>query len=40
MTGYDNLTSENIEGDHVDLGVTVLASLGSRHLHDLAWPTL
>jgi len=40
MTGYVNLTSENIEGNHVDLGVTVLASLGGGHLNNLAWPVL
>jgi len=34
------LRSEDINGDHVDLGVTVLASLGGRHLDDLAWTTL
>ena len=30
------LASEDIEGDQVDLGVTVLASLGGGHLDDLA----
>lgn len=30
------LASEDVEGDKVDLGVTVLASLGSRHIDDLA----
>jgi len=31
---------EDVEGDHVDLGVTVLAGLGGGHLHDLAGTTL
>ncbi len=30
------LVGEDVEGHHVDLGVAVLASLGSGHLHDLA----
>ena len=30
------LTREDIECDHVDLGVAVLPSLGGGHLHDLA----
>lgn len=30
------LASEDINGDDVDLGVTVLASLGGRHVDDLA----
>ena len=30
------LASEDIDGDDVDLGVTVLASLGGRHVDDLA----
>lgn len=31
---------EDVEGDHVDLGVAVLAGLGSGHLHDLAGASL
>jgi len=34
------LTGEDVEGDHVDLGVAVLASLGGGHLNNLAWPVL
>jgi hypothetical protein len=34
------LASEDINGDQVDLGVTVLASLGGRHVDDLARTTL
>ena len=34
------LTGEDIEGDHVHLGVAVLASLGGGHLHDLAGTVL
>ena len=30
------LASEDVEGDQVDLGVTVLASLGGGHINDLA----
>ena len=30
------LTREDIECDHVDLGVAVLPGLGGGHLHDLA----
>ena len=30
------LTSEDVKGDEMDLGVAVLASLGGGHLHDLA----
>lgn len=30
------LASENIDGDKMDLGVTVLASLGGGHVDDLA----
>lgn len=33
------LASKDVEGDKVDLGVTVLASLGSRHVDDLARAT-
>lgn len=31
---------EDVESDHVDLGVTVLSGLGGGHLHDLAGPVL
>lgn len=34
------LASEDIDGDDVDLGVTVLAGLGGGHLDDLAGTTL
>lgn len=34
------LASENVNGDHMDLGVTVLASLGGGHFDDLAWAAL
>lgn len=30
------LASEDVDGDQVDLGVTVLASLGGGHVNDLA----
>jgi hypothetical protein len=30
------LAGEDVDGDKVDLGVTVLASLGGRHIDDLA----
>merc|ERR1712029_939006 len=30
------LSCENVEGDHVDFGVTVLTGLGGGHLHNLA----
>jgi hypothetical protein len=30
------LLGEDVNGDKMDLGVTVLASLGSRHFDDLA----
>lgn len=30
------LAGEDVKGDQVDLGVTVLASLGGRHVDDLA----
>jgi len=33
-------TGEQIDGDHVDLGVTVLSGLGGGHLHDFAGATL
>jgi len=34
------LSGEDVEGDHVDLGVAVLTSLGGGHLNNLAWPVL
>ena len=34
------LAGEDIDGDHVDLGVTVLAGLGGGHLPDLAGAAL
>lgn len=34
------LVGEDIDGDKVDLGVTVLASLGGRHVDDLAGAVL
>ena len=34
------LVREDVEGDKVDLGVTVLASLGGRHVDNLARATL
>ena len=34
------LAGEDVEGDQMDLGVTVLASLGSRHVDDLAGTAL
>lgn len=34
------LASEDVNGDKVDLGVTVLAGLGGRHVHDLAGTAL
>ena len=37
---FELLASENIDGNNVDLGVTVLASLGGRHFNDLARTTL
>lgn len=30
------LAGENVDGDQVDLGMTVLSSLGGRHVNDLA----
>lgn len=37
---FELLASEDINGNNVDLGVTVLSSLGGRHFDDLAWATL
>lgn len=34
------LASEDVKGNQMDLGVTVLASLGSRHVDDLAGTAL
>ena len=34
------LASEDVDGDQVDLGVTVLTSLGGRHVNNLAWSAL
>lgn len=34
------LLGEDVEGDEVDLGVTVLTSLGGRHIDDLAGTAL
>lgn len=33
---FQLLASEDINGNQMDLGVTVLSSLGGRHAHDLA----
>jgi len=37
---FQLLAGEDIDSDKVDLGVTVLASLGGRHINDLARATL
>jgi hypothetical protein len=37
---FELLASEDINGDEMDLGVTVLASLGGRHIDDLAGTVL
>lgn len=37
---FQLLASENVDGNQVDLGVTVLASLGGTHFYDLARATL
>ena len=34
------LASEDVDGDEMDLGVTVLASLGGRHVDNLAGAAL
>ena len=34
------LSSENVDGDKMDLGVTVLSSLGGTHVDNLAGPAL
>jgi hypothetical protein len=33
---FELLSSEDVDSDKMDLGVTVLASLGGRHVDDLA----
>ena len=33
---FQLLAAEDIDGDQVDLGVTVLSSLGGAHFHNLA----
>jgi hypothetical protein len=33
---FELLASEDVDGDKMDLGVTVLASLGGRHVDNLA----
>lgn len=37
---FELLASEDINGNDVNLGVTVLSGLGGGHLDDLAWATL
>ena len=37
---FELLVGEDINGDQVNLCVTVLASLGGRHFDDLAWALL
>lgn len=37
---FELLAGEDVDGDDVDLGVTVLSSLGGRHVNDLAWSAL
>ena len=34
------LVGEDIEADHVNLGVTVFAGLGRGHLNNLTWAAL
>lgn len=34
------LAGEDVDGDHVDLGVTVLAGFRGGHFDDLAWAAL
>jgi hypothetical protein len=34
------LAGKDVDGDQVDLGVSVLACLGGRHVHDLSGPAL
>jgi hypothetical protein len=37
---FEFLVGEDVDGNQVNLCVTVLASLGSRHFDDLAWALL
>lgn len=37
---FELLASEDVNGNKMDLGVTVLAGLGGRHVDDLAWAAL
>jgi hypothetical protein len=37
---FQLLAREDVDGDDVDLGVAMLASLGGGHLDDLAWAVL
>ena len=37
---FEFLAGENVEGNHVDFGVTVLAGLGGGHLDNLAGTAL
>lgn len=37
---FELLAGEDINGNQVDLSVTVLASLGRGHVDDLAWTVL
>ena len=37
---FELLAGEDVEGDQVDLGVAVLASLGGGHVDDFAWAAL
>jgi hypothetical protein len=37
---FEFLAGEDINGNKMDLGVTVLAGLGSRHVDNLAWAVL
>ena len=37
---FELLAGEDVDGSQMDLGVTVLASLGGAHFDDLAWTTL
>ena len=37
---FQLLASEDVDGDQVNLGVTVLAGLGGGHFDDLAWAVL
>jgi len=37
---FELLAGENVDGNKMDLCVTVLASLGGRHIHDLAGAVL